>query len=80
MFGMEKKKEGKPLFEFDLEKDLKEDPTKATALLKSIEARIIDLKNALRTGAESKDFDDLGVLLHGYAALQKVVNKIAHKK
>lgn len=78
MFGLEKK--GKALFEFDLEKDLKQDPAKAKALLKEIEGHIADLKNVLRQGAESKDFDQYGVLLHGYAALQKVIGKVAHKK
>ncbi len=78
MFGLEKK--GKGLFEFDLEKDLKADPAKANALLKAIEGKIAELKNLLRTGAETKDFDQLGVLLHGYAALQKVIGKITNKK
>jgi len=34
----------------------------------------------LRQGAGSEDFDKLGVLLHGYAALLKVLTKIANKK
>ncbi len=78
MFGLEKK--GKPLFEFDLEKELKQDPAKAKALIKSIEEHIADLKNVLRQGSDSKDFDQYGIILHGYAALQKVVGKVAQKK
>jgi hypothetical protein len=78
MFGLEKK--GKGLFEFDLEKDLKANPSKAKEMLKTIETRIGEIKNSLRQGAGSEDFDKLGVLLHGYAALQKVLTKIANKK
>jgi len=78
MFGLEKK--GKALFEFDLEKELKENPSKAKEVLKTVEKRITDIKNTLRQGAGSEDFDKLGVLLHGYAALLKVLTKIANKK
>ncbi len=78
MFGLEKK--GKALFEFDLEKELKSDPSKAKDLLKVIEGRIQEIKNVLRQGTESEDFDKFGILLHGYAALQKVLTKLATKK
>lgn len=75
MFGLEKKK--KELFEFDLEKELKSSPAKIKELLKTTEEKISSLKAALRQGAGSEDFDKLGVLLHGYTALQRVVNRIA---
>ncbi|MBS0605022.1 MAG: DUF5398 family protein [Verrucomicrobia bacterium] len=78
MFGLEKK--GRGLFEFDLEKDLKGNPSKTKELLKTVENRIQEIKNTLRQGTGSEDFDKLGVLLHGYAALQKVLTKIANKK
>jgi len=78
MFGLEKK--GRALFEFDLEKDLKSNPSKAKELLKTVETRIQDLKNTLRQGSGAEDFDKLGILLHGYAALQKVLTRIASKK
>jgi len=78
MFGLEKK--GKALFEFDLEKELKSNPSKAKDLLKSIENQIQEIKNTLRQGTESEDFDKFGILLHGYAALQKVLTKLANKK
>jgi hypothetical protein len=78
MFGLEKK--GKTLFEFDLEKELKGNPSKTKDLLKTVENRIQEIKNTLRQGTESEDFDKLGILLHGYAALQKVLTKVAHKK
>ena len=73
MFGMEKKK---ALFEFDLEKDLKKDPKKKAALLKEIEAKTQSLKTHLREGTAAENFDQYGILLHGYSALQKVVNRV----
>jgi hypothetical protein len=78
MFGLEKK--ARALFEFDLEKELKSNPSKAKDLLKIIEGQIQEIKNTLRQGTASEDFDKFGVLLHGYAALQKVLTKIANKK
>jgi len=78
MYGLEKKPKGP--FEFDLEKDLKEDPAKAKQMLKVIEEKIQEIKGILRQGAESEDFDKYGILLHGYAALQKVLTKVISKK
>ena len=78
MYGLEKK--GRALFEFDLEKELKSNPSKAKELLKVCEERIQEIKNTLRQGTGSSDYDNYGVLLHGYAALQKVLTKIANKK
>lgn len=78
MFGLEKKEHA--LFEFDLEKDLKKHPAKAKELLQKVEGRIQEIKTSLRQGAGSEDFDKLGILLHGFAALQKVLTKVANKK
>lgn len=78
MFGLEKK--GRVLFEFDLEKELKSNPSKAKELLKKVESQIQEIKNTLRQGTESEDFDKFGILLHGYAALQKILTKVANKK
>ena len=78
MFGLEKKP-GEP-FEFDLEMDLHKDPAKAKALLKDVEERIGELKKLLRQGAETDDFDDYGVMLHAYAALQRVLKRVIEKK
>jgi hypothetical protein len=77
MFGLEKKE--KALFEFDLETDLKKHPEKKQKLMKEIEENISEIKNILRSGASSADFDSYGVLLHGYAALQKITNKVTSK-
>lgn len=78
MFGLEKKE--RDLFEFDLEKELRETPTKLRELQKNTEEKIATVKGFLRQGAGSSEFDDLGVLLHGFSALQKVLNRLAKNK
>lgn len=77
MFGMEKKPKAR--FEFDLEKDLKEDAHKLNELTKSIEGKVQEVKQLLRQGGTSESFDQLGILLHGYAALQRVLNRMKKK-
>jgi hypothetical protein len=78
MFGLEKKP--KEPFEFDLESELHKDPSKAKALAKEVEERIGKLKTLLRQGADNDDFDEYGVLLHAYAALQRVLKRVIEKK
>ncbi len=78
MYGLEKK--AKATFEFDLEKDLKSDPNKARQILKTVDERVVEIKGLLRQGAQSKDFDNYGVLLHGYTALQRVLKRIENAK
>lgn len=74
MFGLEKKPGDK--FAFDLEKEIKEKPSRGKEILEKVEKRIHEIKKNLREGADEKDFDKLGILLHGYAALQKVLRKV----
>jgi hypothetical protein len=74
MFGMEKKPGEK--FAFDLEKEIKEKPSRGKEILEQVEKRIHEIKKHLREGANEKEFDQLGILLHGYAALQKVLRKV----
>ena len=78
MFGLEKQE--KKLFEFDLEKELKSDPERKKTLITEVENMIQEIKSQLRTGTDTEDFDEYGVLLHGYSALLKVLNKISQKK
>ena len=77
MFGLEKKPKAR--FEFDLEKELKGDPHKLAEISKTVESRVQEVKQLLRQGAGSESFDQLGILLHGYAALQRVLNRMAKK-
>jgi hypothetical protein len=74
MFGLGEKSAEK--FVFDLEKEIKEMPGKGKEIAGTVEKRIHDIKKNLREGANEKDFDELGVLLHGYSALQKVLKKV----
>ena len=78
MYGLEK--QPKARFEFDLEKELKKDPHKAREIVKSVEIKVQEIKSMLREGSKGPDFDNLGVLLHAYSALQKVLNRLATKK
>ncbi len=73
MFGMEKKS-NKP-FEFDLEIELRKDSKKKEKLLSEIDAKETQLKGALREGQASENFDQCGLLLQGYAAAKKVLEK-----
>ncbi len=74
MFGMEKQPGAK--FAFDLEKEMKDNPRRGKEIMEKVEKRIHDVKKELREGANEKDFDQLGILLHGYMALQKVLRKV----
>jgi spermidine/putrescine-binding protein len=74
MFGLEKQPNEK--FAFDLEKEIKDKPNHGKEILDKVEKRIHEIKKLLREGANEKDFDKLGILLHGYAALQKVLRKV----
>ena len=75
MYGLEKEPEGK--FSFDLEKEIKENPTRAKEILKKVEEVIHEIKDTLRKGANEKEFDDLEILLQGYVSLQKILKKVS---
>ena len=74
MYGLEEK-DKRERFLFDLEKKIKNEPQHLKHLLEKAEKRMAEIKKHLREGANEKDFDRLGILLHGYASLQKVLKK-----
>ena len=74
MFGMEKE-QGKK-YVFDLEKEIKADPSRGKKILENVEKKVHAIKKQLREGANEKEFDQLGILLSGYSALQKVLKRI----
>lgn len=79
MFGMESGKKKKMTeFTFDLEADLR-DPGKLRAIKEQVEARIAQLKSILRSGGDQKEFDQVQALLHGYLAVQKVMQRVNRK-
>lgn len=73
MYGLEKKPNNK--FSFDLEKEINDNPKRAKEILKDVEENIHEIKNLLRKGASERDFDHLGIMLQGYASVQKVLKK-----
>ena len=74
MYGLEQQKKKKVFF--DLEKEINEKPTRKKELMEQAATRINTLKQQLREGQTDSSFDQLGILLHGYNALQKVLKKI----
>jgi len=76
MFGLEnqKKKKKEEIFSFELEKELR-DFDKNAAIGKRIENRLGVIKEILRAGENKDQFDKLGILLHGYASLLKVMTR-----
>jgi hypothetical protein len=79
MFGFEKKKEKQKLFEFDLEKDLKAKSSYAKEVLNTVGSRETELKQALKDGSASDNFDQCGILLQGYHSLKKVIDRVCKK-
>lgn len=74
MLGSNKKdKDSKPFFEFPLEQDLK-DETKTTKMIENVENQIKAIKKVVKEGSKPEEFENLGVLLHGYSALLKILN------
>ena len=78
MYGLEK--QPKAVFKMDLEIELEKHPQKAQEYLKGVQTKIQEIKSQLREGAKGPEFEQLGNLLHGYNALQKVLTKLGNKK
>ena len=76
MYGMNKDKDSKKKFLFNLEMEVKDNPKYGKELLEKADHTISELKGSLRTGASEKEFDRLGILLHAYTAFQKVMKKV----
>lgn len=79
MFGLEdQKKKKNEDFVFDLEKDLK-NAKRQQEIKKLVESRIQKIKEILRGGENKEEFDQFGVLLHGYTSLLKVMARFSAK-
>lgn len=65
--------------QFDLEKEF-QDPETFRKIKDRVEKRIQELKNVLRSGESKEEYDQYGVLLHAYAALQKLMNRAVERK
>ena len=77
MFGLENKEPKR--FEFDLEKQLKKSEVETKKVLSQIDAQSNELKSVLREGKASENFDQCGVMLQAYAALERVVKRTIRK-
>lgn len=74
MLESNKKKKTQSFGGFELEHIL-EDDEKQKVLLKDVENHITEIKGQLRSGTKPEEFDKLGLLLHGYSALLKIVSR-----
>ncbi|NGX57945.1 MAG: hypothetical protein K940chlam3_00846 [Chlamydiae bacterium] len=77
MFGLEGDKKGSD-FVFDLETEVK-DPSIGHKLKDKVTARTKEVKDILRSGDNKEQFDQFGVLLHGYTSLKKVMARVSKK-
>ena len=81
MFGLNKKKDDdkpKPFFTFPLEEEIG-DPKKSEEMLKNVETKISALKKLIKEGASPEEYENLGMLLHGYSALLKILSLTPNK-
>jgi hypothetical protein len=79
MFGLEDQKKKKSQeFVYELEKELKSS-SKHQQIKKNVEDRIQTVKEVLRSGENKAEFDQFGVLLHGYTSLLKVMSRFTPK-
>lgn len=73
MFGLENQKKKKNEdFVFELEKELK-NSKRHQEIKKRMEGQIQIIKEVLRGGESKEEFDQFGILLHGYTSLLKVM-------
>ena len=81
MFGLEDQKKKKPaqVFEFELEKELK-DPKKGAEIRDTIAKRLQTLKTLLQSGIEHVEYESIATILYGYQALLKVFERVVAKK
>lgn len=79
MFGLEDQKKKKAEeFVFDFELALK-DPAKQKEYREKIEGKIQVLNETLRSGEEKGKYQTFNILLQGYDALYKVMNRVIQK-
>ncbi len=83
MFGLEerKKSKGKRAKEetFELEEELR-DPVKYKEIKERVDGCVQELKQTLRSGEKKEEFEDFAILLHGYAALQRLITRLSKNK
>ena len=77
MYGLQNKKEGPKLdLTFDLEKEMKNTPNEREQKLKEVEGLIREAKKLKVAGASAVGFQEAEVLLKGFTALKKVLDRV----
>lgn len=76
MFGIETKKKNSDAEKYELEKQLADHQRRREIQEKS-DMRIQTLKNTLRQGVQGTTYESFSLLLQGYVALKRVINKVA---
>ncbi len=79
MFGLKDGKEKDQPALFDLEKDLQNN-AKLRETKEKIQGRMLRIKSLLREGLTQEEFNQFGILLHGYAALLKVAARFTQQR
>ena len=79
MFGLTDSKGKDKEAQFDLERDLKS-TAKQREVKEKIQGRMLKIKSLLRQGVAQEDFNQYGILLHGYASLLKVIARFGLRK
>ncbi len=78
MFGLEKNPES--IVEMDLQKMLKDNPSKAKELKEQAEKKVEQLKKQMREGTnKGAEFEQLTTLLNGYSALLLILTQLSNK-
>ena len=81
MFGLENNTDNQPPEDilYGLEDELK-DPIREREIRDGLMEQVGRLKALLRAGEEEEVFDQLGVILHGYLAAKKVMERVKKRK
>lgn len=79
MYGLENKKPKQPPILFDLEVELKS-PKKRRELIDKVDERMGQIRSHLRAGEEKESYGNLVIILNGYLALLRVLNRFNVKK
>lgn len=77
MFGSQQKgSKATPKFEYELERELKKKPTEVKRIVAEIEKKIAHIRTFLREGTNQEAFMRITLLMHGYIAYKRVVEKV----
>ena len=73
MFGLKSGKNNPINFEYELEKEFKNEAAQKK-IIQETEAKIFELKAKLRQGIKPEEFESVGIMINGYASFLKIIN------